>query len=55
YSYRKIDDQYHAVDLDPYGTPAQFLDGAVQCIKKNGVLCVTAIDMPLLCGNNPHS
>ncbi|CAF3088428.1 unnamed protein product, partial [Rotaria sp. Silwood2] len=49
------DDQYHAVDLDPYGTPAQFLDGAVQCIKKNGVLCVTAIDMPLLCGNNPHS
>ncbi len=25
YSHRKIDDQFHVVDLDPYGTPAQFL------------------------------
>lgn len=25
YSHRKMDDQFHIVDLDPYGTPAQFL------------------------------
>lgn len=25
YSHRKMDDQFHVVDLDPYGTPAQFL------------------------------
>ena len=25
YRHRKIDDQFHVVDLDPYGTPAQFL------------------------------
>ncbi len=25
YSHRKIDEQFHVVDLDPYGTPAQFL------------------------------
>ncbi|CAF0748529.1 unnamed protein product [Adineta steineri] len=55
YNHRKIDEQFHVVDLDPYGTPAQFLDGAVQCIKKNGVICITATDMASLCGNNPHS
>ncbi|CAF4192670.1 unnamed protein product [Rotaria socialis] len=55
YSHRKSDNQFHVVDLDPYGTPGQFLDGAVQCIKKNGVICVTATDMASLCGNNPHS
>ena len=25
YSHRKLEDQFHVVDLDPYGTPAQFL------------------------------
>jgi hypothetical protein len=25
YSHRKTEDQFHVVDLDPYGTPAQFL------------------------------
>ncbi|CAF3892203.1 unnamed protein product [Rotaria magnacalcarata] len=54
YSHRKPDNQFHVVDLDPYGTPGQFLDGAVQCIKKNGVICITATDMASLCGNNPH-
>ena len=29
YSHRKKDDQFHVVDLDPYGTPAQFL-GRIQ-------------------------
>ena len=25
YKHRKVEDQFHVVDLDPYGTPAQFL------------------------------
>lgn len=36
---------YHAVDLDPYGTPAQFLDAAVQSVAEGGLLMVTATDM----------
>ena len=31
------------VDLDPYGTAAPFIDGAVQCVKDGGrlrTLCV---------------
>ena len=33
------------MDLDPYGTPAQFLDSAVQAVSEGGLLMVTATDM----------
>ncbi|CAD7703013.1 unnamed protein product [Ostreobium quekettii] len=46
---------YDAVDLDPYGTPVQFLDSAVQCVSEGGLLMVTATDMAVLCGNNASS
>ena len=36
YSHRKIDEQFHVVDLDPYGTPAQFL-GKVHFRSRNFV------------------
>ncbi len=38
------------IDLDPFGTPAPFLESVFQCISKNGILYVTATDMPPLCG-----
>lgn len=43
---------YDAVDLDPYGTPAQLLDSAVQSVSEGGLLLITATDMAVLCGNN---
>ena len=43
---------FDAVDLDPYGTPSTLLDGAVQAVADGGLLCVTATDMAVLCGNN---
>ena len=36
---------YDAVDLDPYGPPAQLLDTAVQAVSEGGLLLVTATDM----------
>ena len=36
---------YDAVDLDPYGTPVQLLDSAVQAVAEGGMLLVTATDM----------
>lgn len=42
--------QFDAVDIDPYGSPAIFLDSAVQCVKEGGLLMCTATDMPVLCG-----
>lgn len=38
-------DGYEAVDLDPYGSPTQFLDSAVQAVSEGGLLLVTATDM----------
>lgn len=44
-------DLYDVIDLDPYGGPTQFLDGAVKAVNHGGLLCVTCTDMAILCGN----
>ena len=49
YPYSK---RFQIIDLDPYGSPSQFLDGAVQAIDEGGLLCVTCTDMGALCGNH---
>lgn len=38
------------IDLDPYGTAAPYLDGAVQAVKSGGLLCITCTDMRVLSG-----
>lgn len=43
--------RFHVVDLDPYGTAAPFLDGAIQLIKDDGLLVVTCTDAGVLAGN----
>lgn len=43
-------ERFDVVDLDPYGSPAMFLDAAVQCVTDGGLLCVTATDLAVLCG-----
>ncbi|XP_063674061.1 tRNA (guanine(26)-N(2))-dimethyltransferase-like isoform X2 [Bolinopsis microptera] len=44
--------EFDVVDLDPYGTPAMFLDTAVQAVRSGGLLCVTATDLAVLAGNH---
>jgi len=51
YTSRRRSDCFDVVDLDPYGSPASFLDSAVQCVSDGGLLCVTCTDMAVLCGN----
>jgi tRNA (guanine26-N2/guanine27-N2)-dimethyltransferase len=51
YSHRSPEDRFDVVDLDPYGSPHTFLDGAVQSVKDGGLLLVTCTDMAVLCGN----
>lgn len=53
--YQRRKDRFHAIDLDPYGCPSIFLDGAVQCIINGGLLMVTATDMAVLAGNSPET
>lgn len=44
-------ERFHAIDLDPYGTAAPFIDSAVQLVKDNGLLLVTCTDAGVLAGN----
>lgn len=50
YQNRKYEDRFDVIDLDPYGSPAAFLDGAVQATKDGGLLIVTCTDVAILCG-----
>ncbi|KAH6943758.1 hypothetical protein HPB50_026934 [Hyalomma asiaticum] len=48
-------DRFDIIDLDPYGSPAPFLDAAVQAIQDRGLLLVTCTDMAILCGNSSET
>jgi tRNA (guanine26-N2/guanine27-N2)-dimethyltransferase len=43
-----VDAAYQWVDLDPFGSPIQFLDAALQSLSRTGVLEVTATDTACL-------
>jgi len=42
--------RFDYIDIDPYGSPAPFIDSAVRACKKNGLVALTATDMAPLCG-----
>ncbi|KAI9219578.1 N2,N2-dimethylguanosine tRNA methyltransferase [Blastocladiella britannica] len=52
YQHTEPSQHYHVVDLDPYGSAAPFLDGAIQCVADGGLLCITCTDMQVLAGTN---
>ncbi|MEK6886723.1 MAG: hypothetical protein AABW88_02730 [Nanoarchaeota archaeon] len=41
------------IDVDPFGTPNDFLDSSIKRISRNGILGVTATDTSVLCGTYP--
>ena len=45
---------FDVVDLDPYGSAAQFIEPSIRCLSDGGLLCVTRTDLPVLCGNSPE-
>ncbi len=42
--------RFDIVDIDPFGTPAPFLDSAFRAIRNNGLVASTATDLAPLCG-----
>nr|XP_008542085.1 PREDICTED: tRNA (guanine(26)-N(2))-dimethyltransferase isoform X1 [Equus przewalskii] len=52
YQHQRVSDRFDVIDLDPYGSPAPFLDSAVQAVSEGGLLCVTCTDMAVLAGNS---
>nr|KAF6402798.1 tRNA methyltransferase 1 [Rousettus aegyptiacus] len=52
YQHQRVSERFEVIDLDPYGSPAPFLDAAVQAVSEGGLLCVTCTDMAVLAGNS---
>ncbi|KAM6941145.1 tRNA (guanine(26)-N(2))-dimethyltransferase [Lycodopsis pacificus] len=52
YEMRGKKERYDVIDLDPYGSPASFLDAAVQAVSEGGLLCITCTDMAVMAGNS---
>ncbi len=50
-----MESAFQWVDLDPFGSPVSFLDSAIQCLSRSGVLEVTATDTAALTGSSPSS
>ncbi len=48
------EERFDLVDIDPFGSPARFLAGAVRAVRRGGVLALTATDTPALCGSEPR-
>ncbi|NQZ85076.1 MAG: hypothetical protein HRU03_05135 [Nanoarchaeales archaeon] len=44
---------YDFIEIDPFGSPVPFVDIAIQRMKHNGILSVTATDTAALCGTYP--
>ncbi len=49
------EENFIVVDIDPYGSPAPFLDSALRSCYWKGFLCVTATDTAPLCGTYPKA
>ena len=45
--------KYDCIDIDPFGTPAPFLEAALNGLNDNGILGVSATDTAVLCGAKP--
>lgn len=47
--------KYHYIDLDPFGSPAPFIDSIWPTLQLNGIVAITATDMTALCGVYPDA
>ncbi len=49
------EEQFDYIDIDPFGTPVDFIDAAVQGCRTGGIVAVTATDTAPLCGTYPKT
>ncbi|TNJ30559.1 tRNA (guanine26-N2/guanine27-N2)-dimethyltransferase [Giardia muris] len=46
--------QFHVIDIDPYGSPAPFIRAALEASVNDGLLCITATDGLVTCGRQSN-
>ena len=49
------DGQFDYIDIDPFGTPVDFIDAAIQSCSNGGVVAITATDTAPLYGTYPKT
>ncbi len=49
------DEQFDYIDIDPFGTPVEFIDAALQSCRNRGVIAITATDTAPLYGAYPRT
>lgn len=42
--------RFDAIDIDPFGSPATYLDSTIRALRNGGLLALTATDLAPLCG-----
>ena len=47
-------ERFEIVDVDPFGSPAPYLDCAIRSVKDGGMISITATDTAVLCGLYPN-
>ena len=45
--------QYDWIDVDPFGTPAPYLESTIENVNDGGILGIAATDTAVLCGAKP--
>ncbi len=48
--YSSFHQRFDVIDIDPFGSPREFVTSAISALKPHGLLCLTATDMPVLVG-----
>jgi tRNA (guanine26-N2/guanine27-N2)-dimethyltransferase len=48
-----MQDRFDLIDLDPFGSPAQYLESALRATEEGGIVAATATDMGPLTGARP--
>jgi tRNA (guanine26-N2/guanine27-N2)-dimethyltransferase len=46
--------RFRIVDLDPFGSPANYIDCMMRSVENGGLVSVTATDTAVLCGKHPE-
>jgi tRNA (guanine26-N2/guanine27-N2)-dimethyltransferase len=47
--------RFDFIDIDPFGSPAPYMDSAVRALRNGGLLALTATDLAPLCGVHPKA
>jgi tRNA (guanine26-N2/guanine27-N2)-dimethyltransferase len=47
--------RFDVIDIDPFGSPAPYMESAIRALRNNGLLALTATDLAPLCGVHPKA